>query len=389
MPAIIQFYAPVGAPTEANQNRGIGTAEFEALLAQAESSGEKKVQLRISSGGGNWLDAQNIYAMMQASDLNIDTYNDGLAASSASLIFQGGRKRYMAEHARLMIHKCASPAYGGIADLQNAITQQIHINESLAIIYQKRTGLPMARIEEMMNAGDYWMSAQEALALGFIDVIVPTPYSAPAAAVTANLAAAEVTASLSTYYDSLLTDSLSMKHVLLPILAAAGVVAVSAASPDSEVAAAVQAVFTERDELKRTSEETTAQLATATAQVEELTAKQKETDEKLEKLEAEQATAAATALEEKANQVVNDAVKSGKIVAAAAPGFLAMARADIGSVTATLAMMPGKGSLTGPASTVVADAAASTDQAKVVPLAAASVMADIHARTAPQPGHTN
>jgi ATP-dependent protease ClpP protease subunit len=382
MPAVIQFYAPVGAPTEANQMRGIGTAEFEALLAQAEATGEKKAQLRISSGGGNWLDAQNIYAMMQASSLSIDTYNDGLAASSASLIFQGGRKRYMAEHARLMIHNCASPAYGGIADLQNAITQQVHINESLAVIYQKRTGLPAERIAEMMNSGDYWMSAQEALALGFIDVIVPTPYSAPAAAVTANLAAAEVTASLDTYYDTLLNSSISMRNVLLPILAAAQVTAVSAASPDAEIAAAVQAAFTERDELRRQQTETAEQLATANTAVADLTAKHEETTAKLEQLENEAAANATAQLEEKATQVVNDAVKAGKIVAAAAPGFLAMAKADIASVTATLALMPGKSSLL--PSEVIADASSGDAKTVVVPLAAASVMADINARTSNQ-----
>lgn len=374
MPAVIQFYAPVGAPSDANQNRGIGTAEFELLLAQAESTGEKKAQLRISSGGGNWLDAQNIYAMIQASPLNIDTYNDGLAASSASLLLMAGRKRYMAEHARLMIHNCASPAYGGIGDLQNAITQQVHINESLAVIYQKRTGLPLERIQEMMNSGDFWMSAQQALDWGFIDVIVPTPYSAPAAAVTAHLAAAEVTASLATYYDTLLTSSIPMKNVLLPILAAAGVVAVSAASPDSEIAAAVQAVFTERDALKQTSETQALALGEATAKVAELEAAKKDTDGKLEKLEKEATDNATAQAEEKANTVVNNAVKEGRIVAAAAPGFLAMARADIGSVTATLALMPAKKGL-------VEEVIADLGTTKVIPLAAASVMAEIAQRT--------
>jgi ATP-dependent protease ClpP protease subunit len=382
MPAIIQFYAPVGAPSDANQNRGIGTAEFEALLVQAENSGEKKAQLRISSGGGNWLDAQNIYAMIQSSTLSFDTYNDGLAASSASLLLMAGRKRYMAEHARLMIHNCSSPAYGKVADLQDAITQQVHINESLAVIYQKRTGLPLERIQEMMNSGDYWMSAQQALELGFIDVIVPTPYSAPAAAVTANLAGADVTASLSTYYDTLLTSSIPMKNVLLPILAAAGVMAVSAASPDSEVAAAVQAVFTERDELKRQQTETAEQLSTANATVADLTTKHADVTAKLEQFETEKKAADASAHEEKANTVVNNAVKEGRIVAGAAPGFLAMAKLNLEGTTAALAALPARRSLTGEVTEVVASL--EEEKTKVVPLAAASVMADINTRTNPK-----
>jgi len=372
----LQIYASIGAPAEANNYQSIDAAIFKSMLQGAEASGEKSALIRINSGGGSWIEAQSMYAYIKASALKIDTANDGIAASSASVIFMAGRKRSMAAHAKLMIHNCSSPAYGGIADLQLAIDQQGHLNDSMATLYANATGQPLEQIKQMMQATT-WLSAEQALELGFATHITDQGKAALTPSLELSEAAgclAEYTASLATYYATLLpSPTQSMKNLLMPIMAAAGLASITAEADDATFINAVSAAFTERDELKE-------KLSTAEAAIAAATLEKETAEQALAALELSNTQAAAAATEATALQVVATAITEGRILASQKGAFEALAKADIINATAALAAMPArKQTLT---EQITADANGATGAEVRMPLTAGGVMAEIRANNA-------
>ena len=361
----LQIYYAIGY--DANSGTGLSAAEFGAQLAQAEASGEKRVSVRINSGGGNWQEGQSMYDLLKASALKVDTYCVGLVASAATLPFMAGNKRLIAAHGKLMIHNCASVAQGPVADLENAITQQKAINDSMAQLYASATGQSVAQCAALMAATTF-LDAETAVALGFATGIMPDTQATQAP--PANMPAA----SLHSYYASILSAT-DMKNLLIPIFAAAGMLTVTAASSDADVATAVSAAFTERDKFKAdvaTAEaklkEAEATAQAATAELATATAKLKEQEEAATAAAAAEATAKVTAL-------VDGAVAAGKITASQKDNFTILATANLVSTTAVLDAIPARKSLTTEIGKVDADAS-------LMPLTAGGAMAEINARLA-------
>ena len=374
---VLTIYSLIGAPAEANNYAAIGTAEFAAQLQGAVSSGESRAQVRINSVGGSWEMAQGIFGMIKASALKIDTYCDGLAASSASLVFMAGNKRYISAHARLMIHNCSSPAAGQIADLEKVIEMQRAINESMTAVYANATGLPPAQIREMM-AAETWLSAEEAVTLGFATSLINNDKKvlAPAPELTASTATASLH-QLQAYYAAHLPTSTTptMKNLLLPILTASAVAGITATATDEQVTAAVQAAFTELAELRRQEAAQATAVTTATAALTALQADHEATTTRLAELERQQADAATATQQATALAAVQAAVQDGRILAAQETHFLTLAKADLTATQAVLAVLTPRKSLV---ETVTATAG--PDGGAVAPLTAAGAMAEVQAR---------
>ena len=352
----LQIYSAIGF--DPHSGTGLSAAEFGLQLAQAEASGEKRVSVRINSGGGNWQEGQSMYDLLKASALKVDTYCVGLVASAATLPFMAGNKRLIAAHGKLMIHNCESQATGGIAALESIINQQKAINDSMAQIYAAASGQTVEKCAEMMAATTY-LSATEAVALGFATGIMADTQAA--AAPPADMP----TASLHSYYASLITST-EMKHLLLPIFAAVGLSTITAASADADVAAAVSAAFTERDKFKADADTAREAVATATAALTAAEAKLKEFEEKATADAAATATAAITAL-------VDGAVASGRITASLKPTYTALATADLVSTKAVLDALPVHKSLVD----AITDLPAGTGTGNI---SAAAAMLEISAR---------
>ena len=355
----LQIYSAIGFDPQSGT--GLSAAEFGQRLAEAEASGEKRVAVRINSGGGNWTEGQSMYDMLKASALKVDTYCVGLVASAATLPFMAGNKRLIAAHGKLMIHDCATVVGGQVADLEKAIDMQKAINHSMAQLYASASGQTVEKCAAMMAATTY-LNAEEAVALGFATGIMPDTQATQAP--PADLP----TASLHSYYASILSAS-DMKNLLLPIFAAAGIMTVTASSSDADVAAAVSAAFTERDQAKQDLETARATATTANTALATAEARVKELEDK----EAEDAKANAAAA---ITALVDGAVTAGKITASQKPNYIALATADLASTKAVLDAIPARKSLT--------DNIISANAEGVMPLTAAGAMIEVQAKLAGQ-----
>lgn len=130
----------------------------------------KSVNVRINSPGGSVLDGLGIYAAITNAKVPVNTYNDGIAASISGLIFMGGKKRYMAKHAKLMIHDVA-PANPDDEQGKSAKQAMAALRDSIAIVLSDNSGMSKDEIIATMS-GERWIGATEALELKFIDSIV-------------------------------------------------------------------------------------------------------------------------------------------------------------------------------------------------------------------------
>lgn len=149
---------------------GSGTLSSAYLHTQLEAAAGQDVDVHISSVGGSAFDAIAIYDLLKKYTGNVTTYIDALAASAASIVAMGGKKIIMSKYALLMIHK-PMVGSGGNADELLKDVQMLNVVQSrLAQIYMDKTGLDGVTVNSLINAVT-WLSADQALDLGFIDEI--------------------------------------------------------------------------------------------------------------------------------------------------------------------------------------------------------------------------
>ena len=149
---------------------GSGTLSSSYIQSQLEVAAGQDVEVHISSVGGSAFDAIAIYDLLKKYQGNLTTYIDALAASAASIVAMGGKTVIMSKYALLMIHK-PMVGTGGNADELLKDVQMLNIVQGrLAQIYMDKTGLDGVTINSLINAVT-WLSADQALDLGFIDQV--------------------------------------------------------------------------------------------------------------------------------------------------------------------------------------------------------------------------
>jgi ATP-dependent Clp protease protease subunit len=149
---------------------GSGTLSSAYVQQQLQVAGGQEVELHISSAGGSAFDAIAIYDLLKKYPAHVTTYIDALAASAASIVAMGGHQTVMSKYALLMIHKPMAGNGGNADELLKDVQMLNTVQERLASIYTDKTGLDDVTINSLINAVT-WMTADQALALGFIDRI--------------------------------------------------------------------------------------------------------------------------------------------------------------------------------------------------------------------------
>ena len=138
------------------------------------NSGDGDIAVWLNSPGGDVFAASQIYTMLKEYKGKVTVKIDGLAASAASVIAMAGDEIVMSPVAMMMIHNPATVIFGEAADLQSGIKMLSEVKDSIVNAYEARTGLPRAKISNMMDA-ETWFSAQKAVELGFADQILYVP----------------------------------------------------------------------------------------------------------------------------------------------------------------------------------------------------------------------
>ena len=140
-------------------------------LMSAEHEG-RRIDVRINSVGGEVYAALAIFNALRSSRAEITIYIDCLAASAASIIAGCGRPVQIADNGRLMIHRIRTETFGTADEIRTCATEVESLESVLVDIYARRTGLaPEAIRATYFDGQDHWLTAEEALHLGFVDGI--------------------------------------------------------------------------------------------------------------------------------------------------------------------------------------------------------------------------
>ena len=162
--ATILLYDQIGSLMDEHGNftPGInGTQVAEEIRYLNEIEKVDSINIRINSVGGSVLEGYSIVSAILNSKAPCNTYIDGLAASIAGVIAIAGKKCYMMDYGTLMLH---NPA-GASDDLLS------FIKGTLVKIIFGRTKRSDEEIAFMMDA-ETWLSAADALKMGMIDEII-------------------------------------------------------------------------------------------------------------------------------------------------------------------------------------------------------------------------
>lgn len=149
---------------------GTGALASAYIQSQLEFAGGQDIEVHISSVGGSAFDAIAIYDLLKKYPGNVTTYIDALAASAASVVAMAGQTVIMSKYALLMIHKPMVGSGGNADELLKDVQMLNVVQTRLAQIYMDKTGLDEVTINSLINSVT-WMTAEQALDLGFIDSI--------------------------------------------------------------------------------------------------------------------------------------------------------------------------------------------------------------------------
>lgn len=143
---------------------GIDGALFQKELLYLDTLGKKRIQIWINSIGGVVMDGYSIASAILKTNTPVDTFNVGISASIAGVIFMCGRNRVAMDYSLLMIHKPS----GGNDDKVLELMQ-----DSLITMLCAKSNLTTEQVSELMNATS-WINSDECLQMGFATEIEKT-----------------------------------------------------------------------------------------------------------------------------------------------------------------------------------------------------------------------
>lgn len=152
-----------------------GEITAKQVRAELDALGEvDEIRLYVNSMGGNPFTGQAINAILARHPARVSAYIDGICASAATLPVMAADRVVMPKGALMMIHKPATALYGNATEMRQTASILDTVEESMVATYQAKTGLDAARIKTMLAAHSTdgtWMTAEEAVEMGFADEI--------------------------------------------------------------------------------------------------------------------------------------------------------------------------------------------------------------------------
>lgn len=308
------------------EGMGIVPDLFQEELMKLDSLGKSKIIISINSVGGSVLGGMGIYNAILKTKTKVDTYNGGIAASIAAVIFQAGRTRTMADYSLLMLHNPFDPKR-----TDSAVTDSIQaLKTSIVKMIATRSKLPEDEVSSLMDATT-WINAEDAKnKYGLCDEVENSgDINKRRLSTTGDIAALWREAS-AIYNKVFLTQNSDMKN-LAKILNLGNF----ETATEAEVLVAITNIRNQVDELTNTTEAQKAEIETKDTKIQELEGTVTEKDTKIQELETkvqEQTETIEAATETEATKIVEDAVNAGKITEESKPDWIAKGKANLTDV---------------------------------------------------------
>lgn len=138
------------------------------LLGQLRECGGEDVTLHINSDGGDVFEAVAMQAAVRSHPGKVTAVVEGLAASAATVVMAAAEECSIVDGSMVMVHDPWSVVQGGADEMRSTADMLDKIRDSIADAYARKTGMGRDECAALM-AEETWMSAEEAVAMGFCD----------------------------------------------------------------------------------------------------------------------------------------------------------------------------------------------------------------------------
>ena len=141
------------------------------LFLEAENP-DKDISLYINSPGGVVAAGLAIHDTIRFIKPNVSTMCIGQAASAGAFVLASGTKgkRYCLPNARVMIHQVLGGFKGQGSDIEIHARETLRVGQRLNELLAEYTGQSLAKIKKDTDR-DFFMSAEEAVKYGIVDVV--------------------------------------------------------------------------------------------------------------------------------------------------------------------------------------------------------------------------
>lgn len=140
---------------------------LDSVKTQLEGIKAKKINVLISSLGGDVNHALAIHDILKMSNAEITTEIVGATASSGTIIAMAGKERKMSNNALFLSHNAWMLAVGNADQLRKQADDLDAFNDRIINIYQKVTGKSREQVKALMDE-EKWIDAENAKDFGFV-----------------------------------------------------------------------------------------------------------------------------------------------------------------------------------------------------------------------------
>lgn len=154
-------------------DEGVANTVIAQLLFLEKEDSKKDIQIYINSPGGAVSAGLAILDTMRHISCEVSTICVGMAASMGSVLLAAGSKgkRFALPNAEIMIHQPWGGAQGQASDISIQAEHILKLKDRLNRILSETTGQKIETIEKDTDR-DKYMTAEEALKYGLIDMII-------------------------------------------------------------------------------------------------------------------------------------------------------------------------------------------------------------------------
>lgn len=175
--ATIMLYDYIGESYEYTDDGKLvpsGVRDIEFVQELDRLAGQYPViHLRINSPGGTPNHGGAIVSAIRRCKAEVHTWNDGLAASMAAMIWAAGKERHMAKNAMLMFHSGLWSCAGNPKDMRDCADALDKINDGMIAGMAESTGIAEEEIKTRYFAdyADHWLTFKDAEKDGLINAM--------------------------------------------------------------------------------------------------------------------------------------------------------------------------------------------------------------------------
>lgn len=128
--------------------------------------------VRLNSKGGDVFEALAMHAFLAGYPGTVTAIIDSVAASAASFLIAGADKIQIQRNASVMVHDASLGAFGNAADLRAAADLLDMASDNIADIYSQRSDSTAEEWRTVMQSGDRWYNAEQAVEAGLADEVL-------------------------------------------------------------------------------------------------------------------------------------------------------------------------------------------------------------------------